>query len=272
MEFLSSGFQQLYSDLENDFLMWDYSESGIDIISKSDLYEPCNLQSDNNDNYEITTLLTSDYGKTFEPFQNDFDTNNSEYFDYSNQISESDWEHAFLENYLELPDVVDLLPERTPLCNESCDMFLKESSENLNKFRPERACPKKPHSSNQSDLEQDKVFPCTYGTCKKVYAKPAHLKAHIRRHLGDKPYVCTWPNCTWKFSRSDELARHRRSHSGIKPYSCTYCSKCFSRSDHLAKHKKVHERKMAACKQKGIILTNLPLIRPGRKPKNSCDI
>lgn len=119
-------------------------------------------------------------------------------------------------------------------------------------------------------------YPCTFNDCAKVYAKPAHLKAHLRRHVGDKPFVCTWPQCTWKFSRSDELSRHRRSHSGVKPYQCAYCTKSFARSDHLTKHRKVHERKLArqqqqqqqsggSCSGAAVLGTLLPALPPGRR-------
>lgn len=176
------------------------------------------------------------------------------------------------------------LPARTLYCNDSCTSFLAEATENLQTYRPPLDAAQSQYTSAScgasSDMGQakvvrkqcapheDKEFVCTYGDCRKVYAKAGHLKAHIRRHIGDKPYVCHWPNCTWRFSRSDELSRHRRSHSGIKPYKCSYCPKCFSRSDHLTKHRKVHERKMAALKIKAV-WNQLPPRKPGRKPKSA---
>lgn len=150
------------------------------------------------------------------------------------------------------------LPERTFLCDDSCDAFLRKSEPN-------------PVSTSEQGTPEDQSaqsFICPFETCRKVYAKPVHLKAHLRRHVGDKPYHCKWSGCKWRFSRSDELARHFRSHSGIRPYKCDFCPKCFSRSDHLAKHRKVHERKIAAGKSKAVWI-NLPRGKPGRKPKSA---
>lgn len=151
------------------------------------------------------------------------------------------------------------LPEITPLCNESCTSFIKESSENL-KFDP-------------AAEDASKNLMCPFDGCFKLYAKPTHLKAHVKRHMNDKPYVCVWPDCQWKFSRSDELARHRRSHLGIKPYPCNFCPKAFARSDHLTKHRRVHEKKFNAQNRgnQKIVWPVVPKGRPGRKPRTKSD-
>lgn len=163
----------------------------------------------------------------------------------------ADWELSLDNLIMENPfedsvfNVCDL-PARTFYCNDSCTSFLEETSEHLDTslrtFQPnstyETTISIATHSNYNTvdrkkctaNATEEKEFVCNYGECRKVYAKAGHLKAHIRRHIGDKPYVCLWPNCTWKFSRSDELSRHRRSHSGIKPYQCDLCPKCFSRS------------------------------------------
>lgn len=177
-------------------------------------------------------------------------------------------DHDYTEQDLDMDQILlDLpytspfdLPEVTPLCNESCSIFIKESSENL-KFDP--------YTTLLEVRDGLKSLMCPYDGCQKMYAKQTHLKAHLKRHLNDKPYVCVWPECKWKFSRSDELARHRRSHLGIKPYRCTFCPKAFARSDHLTKHRRVHEKKFNAQNrgEQKIVWPAVPRGRPGRKPK-----
>lgn len=150
------------------------------------------------------------------------------------------------------------LPDLSPIGNDICGEFFDHNSGIIPDQQPKVA------SSNEDPTKP--IFQCTYGQCRKVYAKAAHLRSHIRRHLGHKPYICTWKDCSWRFNRSDELARHRRSHSGDKNYTCDYCPKKFTRSDHLSKHRKVHERKIASGKVKGVWRV-LPKAKPGRKPK-----
>ncbi|XP_031635919.1 zinc finger protein 454 [Contarinia nasturtii] len=268
-------------------------------------YDPCQVTSFNNYCYnDLNTIPDgfsssnqyscneTDQGSITEKYITDMDEWKQGHLDdliYKSN-NNNDWE-LNLENLInEHPyddttfNVCDL-PARTFYCNDSCTNFLKETSEHLDTslrtFQPHYdaintasnpTASKHLNSNNHdrkkySNVGEEKEFICNYGDCRKVYAKAGHLKAHIRRHIGDKPYVCSWPNCTWKFSRSDELSRHRRSHSGIKPYQCDLCPKCFSRSDHLTKHRKVHERKMAALKIKAV-WTKLPPRKPGRKPKS----
>lgn len=103
----------------------------------------------------------------------------------------------------------DNLPDQTLMCTDSCSKFLKESSEILRvnslKFQQQNVSN---DDQIKSDSVEEKVFyDCNFGDCKKTYSKPAHLRAHLRRHLGLKPYFCNFPNCSWKFSRSDELGK-----------------------------------------------------------------
>jgi hypothetical protein len=121
----------------------------------------------------------------------------------------------------------DNLPDQTLMCTDSCSQFLKESSDILreNSLKFQRMEKLEIHNSSAIDnvidvlteqrdkvdaenVEADKVFfNCTIDGCKKTYSKPAHLRAHLRRHLGLKPYHCHFENCSWRFSRSDELGK-----------------------------------------------------------------
>ncbi|XP_055611033.1 Krueppel-like factor 3 [Uranotaenia lowii] len=234
-DFLANGFYQFYTELHEDLfdvIQQDCSQSPIDPPS------PCVAS-------QIEPSL---------PTAEDYRDSNSH-----DQL-EPNVENFILEfsclNYSKVWEPNFELPERTFLCDDSCEALLEKQLQ-----------PNPPEPDNSPE-DPTQSFICPFETCKKNYAKAVHLKAHLRRHIGDKPYHCKWAGCKWRFSRSDELARHFRSHSGVRPYKCDFCPKCFSRSDHLAKHRKVHERKFATGKCKGLWV-NLPRGRPGRKPKNA---
>ncbi|XP_016977011.1 Krueppel-like factor 9 [Drosophila rhopaloa] len=282
--FATGGFQQLYSDLDEEPLAGgdallntstlvdfggSYAEESFDCghLEESDYYGIITLDSNNNGG----------------PVQ---EADPSLFIDFNDLTAcppdLSDWEQRLLDNFVEIPELVDFLPERTPLCTDNCADFLEESNSNLRLAGPppevlDPDSPNPPPAATSAtpalqmseNAAGERGYLCTFGNCDKIYAKPAHLKAHLRRHLGEKPYVCSWPDCVWRFSRSDELARHKRSHSGVKPYKCDYCAKCFARSDHLTKHRKVHERRLLAASRAGrLISDDLYAVRPGRKRKN----
>lgn len=259
-----------------------YEPGGIDYYGIITLDSNNNINNNNNNN--SSNMYISNNNTYSEPEELLFDFSDPE----SSLISPcssppelSDWEQRLLDHFVEIPELIDILPERTPLCTDMCDSFLRESNHNLRLATP--SSPPATAGETAADTAAlqlgqnaagEKGYICTFGSCEKLYAKPAHLKAHLRRHLGEKPYACNWDDCSWRFSRSDELARHRRSHSGIKPYKCDYCAKCFSRSDHLTKHRKVHERRLIAATRSGKLLPNGSLpqsvyaVRPGRKRNN----
>ncbi|CRK87019.1 CLUMA_CG000841, isoform A [Clunio marinus] len=182
---------------------------------------------------------------------------------YESQSTSSELEQFLIFDYEDSISTTsfDNLPDQTLMCTDSCVKFFKESSEILreNSLKFQKIKDTVPEN-DEKQLESDEkiFFNCSFGDCKKTYSKPAHLRAHLRRHLGLKPYFCNFPNCSWKFSRSDEL--------GIKPYKCFYCSKTFSRSDHLKKHIKIHEKKLKDSKLK-FVWDDIPKQKPGRKKK-----
>lgn len=106
----------------------------------------------------------------------------------------------------------DNLPDQTLMCTDSCEKFLKESSEILrvNSLKFQQKDELIVGEIKSDEVEEKVFFNCNFGDCKKTYSKPAHLRAHLRRHLGLKPYFCNYPNCQWKFSRSDELGKFKR--------------------------------------------------------------
>lgn len=179
----------------------------------------CDLSDLNDINYKELFNLEHNFEINLESFllDNNCEQNNENPSALSTTPAPSTlWQQTFTQ-----------LPDKTPLCNNSCDNFLKENLIGVSPLGGQSQPPlielcNRTNVSMKSNVDdnkkkktvEEKHFICNYEACRKVYAKPAHLKAHLRRHIGDKPYICNWTNCTWRFSRSDELARHRRSHSG----------------------------------------------------------
>lgn len=111
----------------------------------------------------------------------------------------------------------DTLPSKTLMCTDECSAFLKESSENL------RMNSLKIKDESETMLVAEEIkndekvfFTCNFGDCRKTYSKPAHLRAHHRRHLGLKPFSCNFSSCSWKFSRSDELGEIEFSFASLR--------------------------------------------------------
>lgn len=122
----------------------------------------------------------------------------------------------------------DTLPSKTLMCTDECTEFLKESSEilrvnSLKIQKQDESLMVAAAAANKAMMEEEEVeaaavtgeikneekviYTCNFGDCRKTYSKPAHLRAHLRRHLGLKPFSCNFPSCSWKFSRSDELGK-----------------------------------------------------------------
>lgn len=107
----------------------------------------------------------------------------------------------------------DTLPSKTLMCTDECSAFLTESSEILRvnslkiQQQDESLLATTQAVTEEIKSEEKVIFTCNFGDCKKTYSKPAHLRAHHRRHLGLKPFSCNFPSCSWKFSRSDELGK-----------------------------------------------------------------
>lgn len=143
---------------------------------------------------ELTTVNQQDTSSTADTFESELDQFLI-FDDYDDSISMTTF---------------DNLPDQTLMCTDSCSQFLKESSdilrENSLKFQQRDLDKGEGNVTVECNKEAEKVtFKCTIDGCKKTYSKPAHLRAHLRRHLGLKPYQCNSPNCSWRFSRSDEL-------------------------------------------------------------------
>lgn len=185
----------------------DFSESNyFDLIALPSTL-PCVQPSDfNPDEYAIQGLSVDNNGWSESPCYTELTTYTPSYESTSNELDQ-----FLIFDYEDSISVTtfDSLPDQTLMCTDSCAKFLKESSEILreNSLKFQQQDESAVGEIKSDDVEEKVFYDCNFGDCKKTYSKPAHLRAHLRRHLGLKPYFCNFPNCSWKFSRSDELGK-----------------------------------------------------------------
>lgn len=189
----------------------DFSESNyFDLIALPSTL-PCVQPSDfNPDEYAIQGFTAdngwTELGECESPCYTELTTYTPSYESTSNDLDQ-----FLMFDYEDSISVTtfDNLPDQTLMCTDSCEKFLKESSEILrvNSLKFQQKDESNSGEIRSDDVEEKVFFDCNFGDCKKTYSKPAHLRAHLRRHLGLKPYFCNFPNCSWKFSRSDELGK-----------------------------------------------------------------
>lgn len=107
-----------------------------------------------------------------------------------------------------------------------------------------------------------KRYRCTFGSCKKAYAKPSRLEEHERTHTGEvtigcfyrvhdflklfifqRPFICE--TCGKSYLRDTHLHVHARSHlpETSRPLACERpnCKKRFWTSQHLQVHYSWHD-------------------------------
>ena len=102
-------------------------------------------------------------------------------------------------------------------------------------FSP-KASPRHP-----SDL---KTLQCPYGSCDKLFNRPAKLSQHLRSHTNTRPFICPDASCTKDFLRESHLKHHLKSaHSNIRDHVCEWegCGKSFITATRLRRHYAAHE-------------------------------
>lgn len=139
--FATGGFQQLYSEL-------DAEEEPLAILAGIPDDPSCGFECSYAEASFVADchhLEESDYYGIITLDSNNNNNNNQEdqslFIDFNDLSSVcppdlSDWEQRLLDNYVEIPELVDFLPERTPLCTDNCVDFLEESNSNLRLAAP----------------------------------------------------------------------------------------------------------------------------------------
>lgn len=177
--FFANGFHQFYNELNGELVYESTLDFGAQIFNNCDTpmksFDGVWTVDENSSNDLFYEELTSSTYFKVEP-------NGTDLIDLDQFLSFDAGNVSFLDPF-------DSLPEKTFMCSDSCNLFLKESSENL-KLNSLKLQQQGNQISEASEVAEEKpVFPCEYGDCQKVYAKPAHLRAHLRRHLGKICFV-----------------------------------------------------------------------------------
>merc|ERR1712228_353480 len=111
----------------------------------------------------------------------------------------------------------------------------KKRNTNRRKRAPTNSKKTSKRSTSNESSKRHKCPHCAYSTDNKT-----DLSGHIRTHTGEKPFVCSYGDCKKRFARKDALDRHIKFHIGIKNYKCSYCSKAFVQNGDLKKHIRTH--------------------------------
>merc|ERR1712228_201878 len=122
--------------------------------------------------------------------------------------------------------------------NQKSQEFSKNTKKKRHTDRRKRVPTNSKKTSKRSASNNSKRHKCPH--CEYSTNERGSLTRHIRTHTGEKPFVCSYGDCKKRFARKDDLNRHIRAHLGIKNHKCSYCSKAFVQKCHLTEHIRTH--------------------------------
>lgn len=86
---------------------------------------------------------------------------------------------------------------------------------------------------------KEKIYPCPYTACGKIYSSPINRKRHVDCiHLKLKDFTCSI--CRRQLSSKQNYREHLSIHTGERPFCCSQCDLCFRQGSQLSQHKKTH--------------------------------